>query len=143
MKNRSLAVGLAILASATLGALPAHAGPAGDALARCIDTSLTKPDKTLLARWMYSAMSAYPDAQKLAPNATGPMESLNRSVAALFKKLVSQTCNDKTAMAMQTDGKGAIEDAFKLLPQVGVRELITDPAVAKQLAGLQKFMEEK
>ena len=120
---------------------PAHAGPAGEALARCADAALTKPDRNLLARWMFVSMSAYPDAQKLAPGAGAQADALNKGVATLFKRLVGQACSAKTAQAVQAEGPGAVEDTLKLLAQAGVREMLNDPAVSKRMQGLQKYMD--
>ena len=134
---------IAALALAVLAAAPAHAGPAGDALSRCISTSLTKSDRTMLAKWMFVAMSAYPEARRLASIPDAQMDSLNRSTAALFKGLIGKTCNDKAVAAIQTEGNKAVEESFKLLPQLGVREMLENPGVAQQMQGLQKYMEDK
>jgi hypothetical protein len=142
MRNPFRRASLAACLVAAFVSVPAQAGPAADALSKCVAGSLTKSDRALLAKWIYAAMSAYPDVHA-SGSAAGRMDDYNRRTAAMFKGMIGKTCNAKAVQAIQTEGNGAVEQSFKLLPEAGIKELLGDPSVAQQLQGLQKYMEEK
>lgn len=121
----------------------AHAGPFTDEMARCLVKKTTDADKTLLIKWIYSAMSAHPDVAALSNISPAKAEELNQAAGEMFTDLVAVRCQRETSDAMKYEGSSAFEASFEVLGKVAMQGLMSHPGVSEYLGGLSKHIDEK
>jgi len=112
------------------------AGPFNDKLAICLVKSTTEADKTVLMRWIFSAMASHPNVKDLGKVSKAQGDKSNKDVAALFLSLLSDRCAAETKDAVGYEGPGAISSSFEVLGKVAMQGLMADPGVAAYLAGI-------
>jgi hypothetical protein len=118
-----------------------NAGVYSDDLSRCLVESSTSSDKLALVRWVFTSISLHPAVRSIASVSPKQVDDSNREMAALTVKLVTVTCKNETIKAMKYEGESALKTSFGVLGQVAMKELFSNPDVAKGLAGLEKYMD--
>mgnify|MGYP003585538035 CR=1 FL=1 len=131
---RIILAALALTAATALS--PAHAGPYGDDLSKCLVASTSPEEKGLLVDWIFTSIALNPRVSNMAQVPKERREAINRGTAGLYTKLLGETCLDQTRLALQYEGQGAIGSAFQLLGQVAAQQIFADPAVT---AGTEEF----
>jgi hypothetical protein len=121
---------------ALLVAAQAQAGIYSDDMARCLVKSTSPEDKTALVRWVFAIASLHPGVADVAAMSAKMREQTDRTVAALFERLVTEDCRTESQDAMRYEGPDAFEQSFQVLGEVAMTELMAHQAVG---AGFQAF----
>lgn len=129
-----------LLPMALLAAAPAAPAPSvfSDDLSKCLVTKASGEDKTLLIRWIFSAMASNASVSKMADVSDAEKHSISVATGGLIQRLLTVDCHAEAVAALKADGAVVIETSFELLGKVAMREIMTDPAVASQLAAIQE-----
>lgn len=131
----------AALGAAALVALPAQAGSATDALTRCLADNTTGRERTDLARWIFQAMAIHPEMKNLSTVSAADREQGERRTAAIFTKLLGDSCPQETRQAMKAEGSPALQAAFTVLGQLAMQELMSNRDVAQSISGFERFLD--
>jgi hypothetical protein len=123
--------------------LPALAGTYADEMGRCLVKSTSPADRTALVRWLFAAGAAHPEVVSIVSVSAAQREQLNRSIATLLERLLTESCRAQTLDAIKYEGRGAFEAAFQVLGQVAGRELFTHPAVASSMGEVDRYLDKK
>lgn len=142
MKYSVVAVSVA-LSLAILPCQSALAGPYSDDLAKCLVRSTTDADKTYLVKWMFAAVALHPQVRSIASISDTQRDDLNKNVAQLFVRLLTESCRSETQEAGKYEGAAALQGSFQLLGQVAAARLFSDPAVARGLAELENHVDKQ
>jgi hypothetical protein len=121
----------------------ASAGVYADDLSKCLVENTTTEDRTALVRWLFSAASAHPAISSLSTIKPAEMDSANQVIGAMFMKLLTESCKVETQKALRFEGPATIQLSFTVLGQVAGAELFSNPLVAKEMAGIEKFIDSK
>ncbi|HKB79003.1 MAG TPA: hypothetical protein VKH35_04740 [Thermoanaerobaculia bacterium] len=135
MQSRRLAFALAAVLTGLLSNA-AFAGPYADTLGKCLVSSTSPAEKTMLIRWIFATMALHPDVQSLAAVSPEQRQEITKDTAKIFERLLTDSCAQQTRDAIKYEGPSTIESAFGILGQVAMRELFTNDKVA---AGLEDF----
>lgn len=119
------------------------AGIYSDELSKCLVESSTANDKAALVRWMFSALSSHPQVAGMASVSETDREKSNKDAAAMFDRLLTETCVTQAKKAVQYEGPVAIQTAFNVFGQVAGRELFANPEVSKSITGLKSYIDER
>jgi hypothetical protein len=134
-----------LLSALTLSAavMPAIslAGPATDALASCVADNTTGKDRKDLAKWVFVAMSAHPEIKPLSKASDAVKESLDKNLASLATKLITESCRAEAHQAFSTEGEKSFEFAFHALGRLAMQELTTNPAVSASFSNYVKYLD--
>ncbi len=143
MNPRKIAV-IAITSALTyFNAIPVQAGPYADDMARCLIRSTTSADRTSFVRWFFAAAASHPAVQSLASVSAEQRDEANRSTAALFQKLLTESCRTEVQQAVKYEGTQTIAAGFQVFGEVAGRELFTDPAVTQSMGGFEKYFDKQ
>jgi hypothetical protein len=136
---------LAVFAAATLtfGSTPASAGVYGDDLSKCLVSSTTDTDKSMLMKWIFSAISLNGEVSSFVNIPTDVRAKINQDTADLYMHLLTESCKVQTHDAFKYEGQAAIGSAFQLLGQVASQGIFGDPAVAAGMTDMTKLLDEK
>jgi diphthamide synthase (EF-2-diphthine--ammonia ligase) len=138
---RRLMVGLMAVAFTTASAQSALAGPASDALGKCLAASSTRKDRADLLRWMFAAMSANADVQTLATTTPEQRDAASRQAAEVVQRLMLADCRPQAVAALKENGPAAVGDGFKALGARALNELADDPGVKSVVSGAVKYID--
>ena len=138
MTLKSRLAGCSLVAASLAFSSVASAGPYTDDLSKCLVASTTAEDKSQLVEWIFFSLSLNPRISPYAQISPEQRTAADKGLAALFEKLVAESCVTQTRQAVQYEGTGALSESFKLLGQVAAQEIFKDPAVT---AGTSKFTE--
>ncbi len=120
----------------------AHAGIYTDDLSKCLVKSTSEADRTDLILWIYAAMSDHPAVRGLSNVSPAQHDAANRKTGALMERLLLVDCRTQTVEAMRYEGSTAIQGSFSVLGQVAMVGLMQDKAVAGDVGGITKFIDE-
>jgi hypothetical protein len=123
--------------------LPALAGTYADEMGRCLVKATSVADRTALVRWLFAAGATHPEVVSIVSVSGSQREELNRSIARLLERLLTESCRAQTQDAIKYEGRGAFEAAFQVLGQVAGRELFAHPTVANSMGEVDRFLDKK
>ena len=132
---------LAVLALSLLSPVAAVAGPYANELGKCLVESTSQRDRVDLVRWMFSAAALHPAVKPISTVSEEQLDDASRTTAALFMRLLTESCRSETERALQFEGASTIETAFSVLGQVAGKEMFSSPEVAAGLALLEQYVD--
>jgi hypothetical protein len=130
---------LALVAASGLS----QANQAVEVFSQCIADNSTGKDRKALARWLFVSMGAHPEMRAIAPIPPSASEDASRVAGELFSRLLADSCPTQTQAAVRAVGPIAVQQAFTVLGQLAMQELMTDKDVAAGMASLQKHLDTK
>ena len=142
MNRRSIFI-VALLVISGLMSTTANAGIYGDDMAKCLVRSTTTQDRSVLVKWIFAAAASNPEVKSMVSVTEHQRNKLNKSIAKLFERLLTDSCRKETQAAYKFEGKATISSSFNLLGQVAGRELFSDPNVTKSVSGLAQYIDQK
>lgn len=142
MHRKSIVI-ITFVALAGVFSASANAGVYGDDMAKCLVRSTTSHDRSELVKWIFAAAASNPEVKSMVSVTERQRTKLNKSIARLFERLLTDSCRKETQAAYKYEGKGTISSSFNLLGQVAGRELFSDPNVSKSVSGLTQYIDKK
>lgn len=130
----------ALALTATSGAV---AGPYADDMAKCLVSSTTPEDRTLLMKWVFSALTLHPDLASLSVISDEQRDEMTKGAAELYQRLLLVSCRPATELALKNEGSKTIEYAFQILGEVAARGLFSDPHVGEGMSNLGKYFDQE
>ncbi|MBE9609039.1 hypothetical protein INR99_06740 [Chitinilyticum litopenaei] len=118
------------------------ASPASTALAACMADNTTGKDRKDLARWIFSSMAIHPEIQPYSRLSDNDRVKIDKQLAAMVETLVVERCRESARLALEQDGGNAFKEAFGMLGQVAMREIMADPAVNAALGQFANYLNE-
>jgi hypothetical protein len=126
-----------------LVSVPAFAGTYAEEMGRCLVKATSAADRTALVRWLFAAGAMHPEVVSIVSVSGAQREELNRSIARLLERLLTEACRTQTQDAIKYEGRGAFEAAFQVLGQVAGRELFSHPTVANSMGEVDRYLDKK
>jgi len=139
--KQKLLIGILLMGSGSTVCATAQAGVYADDLSKCLVESTTSGDKSALVQWMFFAMALNSNVASFATIPEARRVETDKNTAALFERLLADSCAAETKAAIKYEGTGAIAESFKLLGQVATQEMMTDPAVAQGIGNFAKYLD--
>lgn len=121
---------------------PAVAGVYGDDLARCLVETTSDSEKVMLAQWIYTVISVHPSAAALAEVSDADRTAVARQAGKVFETLLTDSCREQTAKVVKYEGADALGDSFKVLGEIAMTTLLTNPVVAAESQSFVKYVDE-
>lgn len=111
------------------------------ALGQCLGDNTTGKERKDLSKWMFLSMAAHPEIKPLAKASTAEFEQASRSTAAIFTRLIAESCVTEVRAAMKTGGSVALQMGFQVLGQLAMQELMTNTAVQGAISGFEQYVD--
>ncbi len=142
MKTFLTALTAIVIGSTTL-ASPAIAGPSTDALTACLADNTTGRDRKDMARWVFVGMSSHPEIQNLSNVTDANRDELDKLLATMLTRLMTDTCRTEAKAAMEKDGSQAFQNAFGTIGKLAMQELMSNPEVNASFSRFAKYIDQK
>ena len=117
---------------------PIFAGPFADEMAKCLVTSTNKRDRTKLIKWIFRVYGDHPEVTYMVDLSDREKNVIDKDVANIFTRLLSEDCIDETKKALDYEGDKVMFNAFQILGQVASKGIVENPDVMKSI---NKFVE--
>jgi len=143
MNSCKLAVVAIASALTCFNAPSAFAGPYADDMSKCLVKSTTAADRASFVRWFFAAASSHPAVKTLAVVSPEQREEANKSTAALFQRLLTESCRNEVQQAIKYEGTQTIGAGFQVFGEVAGRELFTDAAVTQSMGEFEKYFDKQ
>ena len=119
----------------------AIAGPKGDALTKCMSTSLSQDERRTIYLWTFITMASHPDLRPLVPEFERTKNDAAKSMGALVTRLISQACARQARDAKSSEGPMTIATSIASLGLVGSEEVFAHPAVQNTAEEPAKYLD--
>lgn len=119
------------------------AGPATDSLAACLADNTTGRERKDMARWVYAAMSTHPELQGLSTVSDESRDELDKTIAAMFTKLLTENCPAEAKLTVKQDGIAGFQTAFGTIGQLAMQELMSNPKVSASTTNFAKYADQE
>ncbi|MGY1459849.1 hypothetical protein ACW5F0_14590 [Luteimonas sp. A534] len=136
-------IALLVAVSATLAPAVAHGGVYSDSLAKCLVERTSDQDKILLAKWIFTVIAAHPSAASLATVDGHQKSEVVEGTGKLFETLLTESCHEETAKAVRYEGSEALGISFKVLGEIAMNTLLTDPKVQAETENFMQHVDAK
>ena len=117
---------------------PTFAGPFEDEMAKCLVTSTNKRDRNKLVKWIFRVYGDHPEVSYMVDLSDRDKKVIDKEVANIFTRLLSEDCIDETKKALDYEGDKVMFNAFQILGQVASKGIVENPDVMKSI---NKFVE--
>ena len=117
---------------------PTFAGPFEDEMAKCLVTSTNKRDRNKLVKWIFRVYGDHPEVSYMVDLSDRDKKVIDKEVANIFTRLLSEDCIDETKKALDYEGDKVMFNAFQILGQVASKGIVESPDVMKSI---NKFVE--
>jgi hypothetical protein len=97
----------------------------------------------MLARWIFSAMSANPKLSDMVSISDSQRDSLNRQFAQLSQRLLLKDCRKETIDALKFEGDSIFEKSFAVLGEAATQEIMNDPAAQGAVAKFTTYFDKQ
>ena len=131
-----------LVALAMMAGAHAVAGPYGDDMAKCLVKSAGPNDRTVFIRWLFAAIALHPDVASMSTISAKRRDDFNKGAAALFQRLLTESCRSETQQAIRYEGPATIQYAFQVFGQAAAGDLFANPSVAAGMKDLVKYMDQ-
>jgi len=142
MKKFVSGLSLAVIGS-IISVSPAIAGPAADALTTCVADNTTGKDRKDLAQWVFVAMTAHPEIQPFSNVTEANRDELDKKMAALATKLITESCRTEAKVAIEKEGSESFKAAFGALGKLAMQELMSNPDVNTSFSRYTRYIDQK
>tara|TARA_B100001287_G_C22603782_1_gene491677 strand:- start:572 stop:1024 length:453 start_codon:yes stop_codon:yes gene_type:complete len=110
-----------------------YAGPFTDEMAKCLVTSTNDRDRTRLVKWIFRVYGDHPEVTYMIDLSNREKKFIDKDVADLFTRLLSEDCIDETKKALDYEGENVMFNAFQILGQVAAQGFNNNPYVMKSI----------
>ncbi len=142
MKHARTFICTGLMTSSMLLSAHSVAGPYGDDMAKCLVKSTSPDDRTVFIRWLFAAISLHPAVAAMANVSAKQRDDFNRGAAALFQRLLTESCRSETKQAIRYEGPAIIQYAFQVFGQAAAGDLFANPAVGEGMKDLAKYIDQ-
>ncbi len=126
----------------TIGAAQSvSAGPATEALSTCVADNTTGKDRKDLAQWIFVAMSSHPELEPLSHVSDVERDELDKKLAALATKLITESCLPEAKTAIEKEGGESFKAAFGALGKLAMQELMSNATVNDAFTRYTKYLD--
>jgi hypothetical protein len=114
-----------------------------EALSQCLVGETKGRDRILIARWIGSALASAPQLEGLVTIEPAEREGVNREMAGLFTRLLTQDCPDEARPLFATGNTEAFGLAFQTLGEVAMQELMADPVASAAIGSFTTYLKQE
>ncbi|QDP01619.1 hypothetical protein FNC98_09895 [Thalassotalea sp. PS06] len=120
---------------------PSFANTQSDQLASCMVDSLNGKERKKLAQWIFFAMSAHPEIEVYSRVTQENRDETDQYIGNLLTRLLTKDCPEQASAVLKSSNSTGMGNAFRLVGQVAMRELMTNSNVSNAIANFEQHMD--
>jgi len=107
----------------------------------CLVDNLNGKERKKLAKWIFFGIAAHPEIKKYSRITTEDSVESNIYTGSLITRLLAENCPSEMKSALKEDPM-AIENAFKIVGEVAMQELMNNQDVITAITGYIKHTDQ-
>jgi hypothetical protein len=111
-----------------------EAGPASEALTRCLTASASSSERTTLAQWMFLSLGSHPDTRGYVAATPFERAQVAKQAMAAFQRLIAESCPAELKEAVRLEGQASASTSFGAFGTSIVQSMMKHPSTAEALA---------
>lgn len=112
-------------------------------LSVCLTDSMNGKERKNLAKWIFLGMSSHSIMRPYTNASESDIDSSNKFVGTLITRLITEDCPSQAIAASKVLGSAAFEQAFKVVGEVAMQELMAEPSVNQALGEFEKYIDQE
>ncbi|PKO73765.1 MAG: hypothetical protein CVU23_01000 [Betaproteobacteria bacterium HGW-Betaproteobacteria-17] len=132
-----------LLALVFVGATPAKADELIAATQTCFSDSTSGKDRKLLARWVFLAIAAHPEMERLSAATPSDVADVSQEFADLYMRLVTEDCPAQMRALVAGHGTKGVSAVFEYLGKVAMLEVMTNQQVSGTISGFEAYLDQE
>ena len=141
MRKKFLHIFTAFIFLLNISNKPIFAGPFADEMAKCLVTSTNKRDRTKLVMWFFRVFGDHPEVSYMVDISDKEKKVIDKDVANIFTRLLSEDCIDETKKALDYEGEDVMTTAFEVLGEVASNGFIANPNVERSIGEFVEYVD--
>ena len=137
-----LVIGLVLLVN-LLSFSVVQAAQEVDQFGICLTDSMNGKERKELAKWIFFGISSHSTIKPYANVSEQDIDDSNRYIGELIPRLVAEDCPSQAKAASKVMGSAAFEQAFRIVGEVAMQELMTEPSVGQTLGGFEQYLDQE
>ncbi|NOJ05505.1 hypothetical protein F0236_17315 [Vibrio splendidus] len=109
----------------------------------CLTDSLNGKERKNLAKWIYLGMSSHSVIKPYSNVSAKDLDTSDQYMGELITRLITEDCPKQAKAASKISGNAAFEQAFSVVGEVAMQELMTEPSVGKSLGAFEKYLDQE
>ena len=134
---------VAVVIGSAVTVSSASAGSATDTLSTCLADNTTGKDRKEMARWVFVGMASHPEIKTLSNVTQAKRDELDKIMATMVTRLMTESCQVQARSAMEKDGGEAFKVAFGVVGKLAMQELMSNPNVNASFSDFAKYIDQK
>ena len=133
MKQKILYVFTVLTFLLNISNKPIFAGPFEDEMAKCLVKSTNNRDRNKLIKWIFRVYGDHPEVSYMVEISEREKKIIDKDVADIFTRLLSDDCINETKKAKKYEGDNALITAFQILGKVAANGIMDNPNVTSSI----------
>lgn len=117
------------------------AGLYADSLRNCLTKSITHTEKRVMVQWVFSLLSMHPDLNSKSKLTEMDVELIDRSVAGIFTRLISQACRQEALAAYRYENPEELKAVYGFLGQEAMKILLSDTSITQRSKKFTEYLD--
>lgn len=119
----------------------AQSAPEEEQLGKCLTGSLNGNERKNLAIWVFFGMSSHSEIKPYANISQQNIDDIDKFVGELMTRLLTEDCANEVIAVFNQYGTAGLEQAFRLVGEVAMQELMLEPVVTQSLGAFEKHLD--
>jgi hypothetical protein len=139
MKLRSIIL-ILVIASGYATNL-AFAAAATESMGNCMSDAMSGKERKQMVQWVFMTIAAHPDMKRFSNMTEQDQIDTDKTMAALFTRLVTVDCVEQVKQATKQDGPQAFRGAFEIIGRLAMQDLMANKDVTASMTSFQKYLD--
>ncbi|WNZ56023.1 hypothetical protein QT397_24805 [Microbulbifer sp. MKSA007] len=132
-----------VLSSSLIATGAAYANQEAQQLSICLTDSMNGKERKNLAKWIFFGMSSHSSIKPFSKVTESDIGDSSKYVGALITRLITEDCPSQAKAASKVLGSAAFDQAFKVVGEVAMQELMAEPSVGHSLGAFEKHLDKE
>ena len=137
------AIKVIVISSMLISSGMVSASEEAQQLGTCLTDSLNGKERKNLAKWIFLGMSSHSLIKPYSNVSESDFDHSNKFVGELVTRLLTEDCPEQAKAAAKVNGAAAFEQAFEIVGQVAMQELMAEPSVGQSLGAFEKYLDQE
>ena len=120
-----------------------HAGEYQEKLVQCLKSSVTEQDRKDMVQWMFFGFAAKQDLANYTKISNADLERVDRKVANIFDKIMTQSCTQAVTAVVENEGTNALAQSFEYLGRYATESMSSDQKVVQRLQNFSQYQDKE
>ncbi len=131
-----------LILSSVFGVNQVTASSPTNILSGCLVDTLNGKERKSLAKWIFFSIAAHPEIKPYSKASPKDIETSDKYTGDLITRMLTENCPNELKAANKANPL-ALQEAFQLVGQVAMQELMTNDDVMKTISSYTQYLDQE